>query len=99
MLTIYKFLHNVILVIQILRGIYFMSTLNMRIPAELDQRLSNLAKQTGRTKTYYVIEVLNEHIGELEDIYLAQSAYEEFRKSGVKPVSLEDLEVKLGLED
>ena len=76
-----------------------MNTLNMRIPEELDQRLSNLAKQTGRTKTYYVVEILNEHIGELEDIYLAQAAYEEFRKSGATSVSLEELEAELELED
>ena len=76
-----------------------MSTLNMRIPEELDQRLSNLAKQTGRTKTYYVLEVLNEHIMELEEVYLAQATYEEFRKSGAKPVPLEDVEAELGLED
>jgi len=80
-------------------GAFIMNTLNMRIPKELDQRLSNLAKQTGRTKTYYVTEILNEHIGELEDIYLAQSAYEEYRKSSAKSVSLEDLKAELELED
>ena len=71
----------------------------MRISEELDQRLSNLAKKTGRTKTYYVLEILNEHIGELEDIYLAQTAYEEFRRSGANSVPLEDVEAELGLED
>ena len=76
-----------------------MATLNMRISEELDQKLSNLAQKTGRTKTYYVLEILNEHIGELEDIYLAQAAYEEFRKSGAESVSLEDLEAELELED
>ena len=72
-----------------------MATLNMRIPQELDERLSALAQKTGRTKTYYVLEILNGNIDELEDLYLAEAAYREFQKSGAKSVSLKEAELEL----
>jgi RHH-type rel operon transcriptional repressor/antitoxin RelB len=67
----------------------------MKISEELDQRLSDLAQKTGKNKTDYASEALAEYIGELEDIYLAQAAYDEFCKSGEKAISLEDIEVEL----
>ena len=72
-----------------------MATLNMRIPQKLDDRLSALAEKTGRTKTYYVLEMVNGQIDELEDLYLAEAAYREFQKSGAKPVSLKEAELEL----
>ncbi|MES2998175.1 MAG: ribbon-helix-helix protein, CopG family [Pseudomonadota bacterium] len=45
--------------------------LAIRLPIMIEKRLDNLAKKTGRTKTYYVREAILSHVEELEDKYLA----------------------------
>lgn len=42
--------------------------LAIRLPIEIEIRLENLAKITGRTKTYYAREAIVEHLDQLEDI-------------------------------
>jgi len=42
----------------------------VRLPPALEQRLDLLAKRTGRTKTFYVIELLSRHFAEMEARYL-----------------------------
>ena len=46
--------------------------LAIRLPNELEDRLSNLAKLTGRTKTYYVKEAILEYIDKLEMLYSSE---------------------------
>ena len=45
--------------------------LAIRLKPELEQRLERLAKKTGRTKTFYAREAIEEHLEDLEDYYLA----------------------------
>jgi RHH-type transcriptional regulator, rel operon repressor / antitoxin RelB len=45
--------------------------LAVRIPEELEARLENLSKLTGRPKSYYVREALKAHLEEIEDTYTA----------------------------
>ena len=44
----------------------------VRLPKEIESRLDNLAKLTGRTKTFYVREAILDHLEDLEDIYIAE---------------------------
>lgn len=67
--------------------------LAIRLPPEIEKRLSDLAKRTGRSKTYYAREAILEHLDDLEDYYLAAARVEEAR------LSLEDVERRLGLDD
>jgi len=48
-----------------------MTSLNIRISDNLAGRLGYLAAKTGRTKSYYVREALEEKLEQLEDYYLA----------------------------
>ena len=73
--------------------------LSVRLPDDIDQRLSHLAKVTNRPKSYYVREAIERSLGDIEDAYLAESAYESFLKKGEKTVSLDELEESLGLDD
>ena len=50
--------------------------LALRLAPEIEQRLNRLAKKTGRTKSYYAREAILEHLGDLEDIYLAKQRLE-----------------------
>ncbi|MCE0484023.1 MAG: TraY domain-containing protein [Methylacidiphilales bacterium] len=45
--------------------------LALRLDPKIEERLSRLAKKTGRTKSYYAREAILEHLSELEDAYLA----------------------------
>jgi RHH-type rel operon transcriptional repressor/antitoxin RelB len=54
-----------------------MAMLTLRIDDELNDRLTALAKKTGRTKTFFVKQLLNEMITELEDeIWFQEQAAE-----------------------
>jgi len=45
--------------------------LAIRLDQEVESRLEQLAKKTGRTKTYYAREAILEHLEDMEDYYLA----------------------------
>jgi RHH-type rel operon transcriptional repressor/antitoxin RelB len=47
--------------------------LAIRLPEAIEKRLDQLAKSTGRTKTYYAREAILAHLEDLEDIYLAEA--------------------------
>ena len=69
--------------------------LSIRLKPSLEKRLSRLARQTGRTKTYYATKLIEENIEDLEDRYLAEARLE---KRG-KTYSSEEVRKQLGLED
>lgn len=48
--------------------------LAIRLDSEIEARLEQLARKTGRTKTYYAREAILEHLEDLEDYYLAVEA-------------------------
>jgi RHH-type rel operon transcriptional repressor/antitoxin RelB len=48
--------------------------LAIRLDAELEERLTLLARKTGRTKTFYAREAIEQHLEDLEDYYLALEA-------------------------
>lgn len=55
--------------------------LSIRLPEELELRLSNLAEKTGRTKTFYVREAIENSLDDMEDLYLGLAILEDV-KSG-----------------
>ncbi len=71
--------------------------LALRLPADVESRLEELAKRTGRTKSYYAREAIIEHLAELEELYLAEAELEAIRK-GARTYPLSDVERELGLE-
>ena len=62
--------------------------LALRLPPEIDRRLAEIARKTGRSKSFYAREAIVEHLGELEDAYLAL----ERLRAGEEPIPLEELE-------
>ena len=71
----------------------------VRMPAELENRLTRLAQMTGRTKTYYVKEALRIHLDDIEGAYLAERTLEEIKLGKQKTVSLDSLIDEYGLDD
>ena len=45
--------------------------LAIRLPQDIEQRLTKLAAKTGRTKTYYARQAILHYLDDLEDTYLA----------------------------
>lgn len=45
--------------------------LAIRLDPEVEKRMEELAKKTGRTKTFYAREAILEHLEDMEDYYLA----------------------------
>lgn len=69
--------------------------MSIRLGQELEQRLAHLSAVTGRTKTYYIRQALTEKLEDLEDIYLAEAAYETTSRWWTP----EEVETELGLDD
>ena len=70
---------------------------SIRLDPAIEQRLDRLATTTGRTKAYYLRELVTKGLDDLEDFYLAAATMERVRK-GEEPVySLEEAERQLGL--
>jgi RHH-type rel operon transcriptional repressor/antitoxin RelB len=71
----------------------------VRVPDEVDERLTNLAQTTGRSKSYYVREALVKHLADLEDIYMADHVTERIRKGEEQVFGIDEVEKRLGLAD
>jgi RHH-type rel operon transcriptional repressor/antitoxin RelB len=67
--------------------------LAIRLPETIEERLSALANETGRTKTALAREAILEYIDDLEDYYLAEARARQNRKT----IPIAEVERKLGL--
>jgi RHH-type transcriptional regulator, rel operon repressor / antitoxin RelB len=76
-----------------------MSAVSIRLPSEVSQRLQHLADLTGRSKTFYMIEAICDHLDDLEDLYLAEQRLLDVRAGRSKTYTLEEVEKSLGLDD
>lgn len=66
--------------------------LAIRLPEEIEQRLGFLAKETGRTKTFYAREAILRYIEDLEDVYLAEQVLERIKKGEERIYSSAEVE-------
>jgi RHH-type transcriptional regulator, rel operon repressor / antitoxin RelB len=73
--------------------------LALRLPVEMETRLSALAQATGRTKAFYAREAILEHMDDIEDLYLAESRLIEIRAGRSRTYTMEEVEQRLGLAD
>ena len=74
-------------------------TTSIRLAPEVDQRLDFLASQTGRTKAFYLRELVERGLEDLEDYYLAADVLERLRKGQEKTHSAADVRATLGLDN
>ena len=71
--------------------------LAIRLPQTIEKRLEKLARQTGRTKTYYVREAILEHLADLEDLYLAEDRLARIRSGEERTIPLKEVLKRRGL--
>ena len=72
---------------------------SIRLEADVEQRLDYLAAQTGRTKAFYLREIIKRGLEEMEDYYLAVDVLERVKKGQELVYSLDEVEKRLGLAD
>ena len=72
---------------------------SIRLSPELEKRLDYLAGQTGRTKAFYLREIIEKGLDDMEDYYLATNVLERVRKGEERVYSLDEVENALGLAD
>ena len=65
----------------------------VRLDPKIEKRLDKLTAATGRTKSYYLREAIEEHLEDMEDAYIALHRLEKPTTTS----SLEDIENALGL--
>lgn len=71
---------------------------SIRLAPELEHRLDFLASHTGRTKAYYLREIIEQGIEEMEDYYLAAEVLERVRKGKEQVHTAAEVRRELGLD-
>ena len=72
---------------------------SIRLAPETEERLHTLASLTGRTKAFYLREMIDRGLDDIEDYYLAADVLERVRMGREQVHSSEDVRRELGLED
>ena len=72
---------------------------SIRLNPETEQRLEQLAAKTGRTKAYYLRELIERGLADVEDYYLAEAALERLRKGEEQIHSSAEVRKELGLDN
>jgi RHH-type rel operon transcriptional repressor/antitoxin RelB len=71
---------------------------SIRLDPEIELRLDQLAAQTGRAKSYYLRELIEGGLDDLEDFYLADATIERIRKGQENTLSASQVRKELGLD-
>jgi RHH-type rel operon transcriptional repressor/antitoxin RelB len=71
----------------------------VRLEPELETRLDHLAASTGRTKAFYLRELIAQGLDDLEDAYLGAAVVERLRRGQETTRPLNDVAADLGLDD
>lgn len=69
--------------------------LAVRLPQDLDQQLTQLAEQTGHSKSYYAKRAIANFLEDYQDYYIAVARMEE----NLPSINLQDVKKQLDLED
>ena len=70
---------------------------SIRLEPAIEQRLDRLAQMTGRTKAYYLRELVTDGLDDLEDYYSAAATVERVRKGEEVIYSSAQVRQHLGL--
>ena len=76
-----------------------MGAVSLRLPDDVSRRLQRLADRTGRSKTFYMLEAIQEHLDDLEDLYLAEQRLIDLRAGKSGTVPLDEVMKRYGMDD
>ena len=69
----------------------------VRLNEDTQARLRHLAKETGRTMSFYIREAVEAHLEDMEDIYLAEKVSEDIRAGKSELIDWEDVKKEFNL--
>ena len=72
---------------------------SVRLSPETEKRIDILAARSGRSKAYYLRELIERSLEDVEDYYLAEEVLERIRRGEETVHSLAEVERELGLDD
>ena len=72
---------------------------SIRLAPETEKRLDFLALQTGRSKAFYLREMIERGLEDMEDYYLAADVLERVRRGTENVFSSADVRNALNLDD
>lgn len=70
---------------------------SIRLDDALERRLDELARRTGRSRSFYVKQAIEAHLADLEDSYWADEVVRQWDASGRPSRPLSDLKAELDL--
>ena len=76
-----------------------MGAVTLHLPDDIARRLQQLAERTGRSRTFYMIEAIREHLDDLEDLYLAEQRLTDLRAGKSTTVPLVEVMKRHGLNE
>lgn len=73
--------------------------LALQLPADIEKRLDDVARKTGRSKSDYIQDILVEHLDDLLDLQVAEERLRELQKGEAGTRSLGDVMKSHGMEN
>jgi RHH-type rel operon transcriptional repressor/antitoxin RelB len=72
---------------------------SIRLEPELERCLTELVKKTGRSKSFYLHEMIRRSFEDVHDYYVAEAAMERLRRGEERTYTLDEVSAELGLDD
>jgi RHH-type rel operon transcriptional repressor/antitoxin RelB len=72
-----------------------MKQISVRLDDDIMQELENLAKETGRSKTFYVKQAILEHLEDLKDYFLAKRELDKIKRGIDTPIPYKQIREEL----
>jgi len=72
---------------------------SIRLPADIEKRLTALARRTHRPKAFYIRAAMESYLEDMEDVYFAEQRMEDLRTGKERLWTQEEIEAGLDLGD
>ncbi|MDH2925013.1 RHH-type rel operon transcriptional repressor/antitoxin RelB [Nicoletella semolina] len=72
--------------------------MTVRLTSHLDERLTNLTKQTGRSKSFYVAQAVENYLENMEDLRISNAVIERIRAGKERTYTADEVRNAIKME-
>ena len=72
--------------------------MTIKLPEDVEQQISELARGAGQSEAAYVLNVLLKHLEDMEDVLIAEARLEDLRAGRSNTIPLDEVMSQYGLE-
>ena len=72
--------------------------MTIKLPEDVEQQISELARGAGQSEAAYVLNVLLKHLEDMEDVLMAEARLEDLRAGRSRTIPLDEVMSEYGLE-